>query len=226
MRIIIKKTILNNKHNKKITDIDYLHEFNDIKTDDTWNDFNESYDASNTSTKGASFNSLNFSFKISEVNDNSIMLTINSDFNKKIKDSNITLYINDSFDFDVKTPDIHFNYSISLLDDELEKDKLSLYQFYNEFRRCRGLDKVDISIYAPVIYSMERKFYNAAIKLLQSKTITHLTINNYNIIDILDGYWLDKEFNQKKYLEALIILNNLKTAGDDAYKYFNPYNIL
>lgn len=94
------------------------------------------------------------------------------------------------------------------------------------FRMCSDLDRAELSIYAPLLYKMEDKYYNASVDYLMNNTITYLKAEEISTTDILEGYYREKKNDKKRYIEALIILNNIEKAGkENAYDIYNPYVI-
>lgn len=238
MKIIIKKTKWTAKKTGEITNEETIYEFNEIEKEDNlkWVDFGRTIDPEDMFIVGALPREINFSLKLNQLNKDNVILEFSGEAGGEPKEDSfgytsklITLKLNESVGFATKTKDFGINYEVSLMEESEEKnEKMSFFDFNHLYRMRMDFDRVENSIYAPIIYNMEDKYYNAAVKFLEKNIITCLKVNDISIEDILAGYWTDKNEKDfsKRYIESLIILNNIERNGkENAYEIYNPYTI-
>lgn len=211
--------------------------FNDIEKEKRlfWADFGEYFEPANICIKGAMPRIINFSIKVKELNKDNVVLEVSGEAGGEQKEDCfgytsklITLKLNENRGFATKTKDFGINFEISLLEDEKQEnlERMNFREFNHLFRMCSDLDKAEISIYAPLLYKMEDKYYNATVNYLMNNTITYLKVEEISTTDILEGYYRENKNDKKRYLETLIILNNIEKAGNkNAYDIYNPYVI-
>lgn len=233
MKIVLKKNEWHRLIEGGTSEENTTYQFNAIKQGLRWCDYGDSYVPDNQNIKGALPRYLNFSFKIIKVNEDNVVLEVSGDAGGDAKEDfsgftpkQVTISLNDEKNFSIKTRDKGIIYSLILLSDDEKQERMPFYKFNHLISMNVNSDKVKTSIYAPLIYEMEDKYYNAAVSFLQNGTITHLKSGEISIADILSGYWLTQKHEGEHYLEALLILNNIEKAGiERAWEIFNPYVI-
>ena len=236
MKIIIERKEWHAKRDGGIREEKSRYVFNNIENEKnlSWYEWGDCFEPTNICIKGAMPRELNFSLKVKKLNKDSVILEVSGEAGGEQKEDSfgytskeITLKLNENVGFATKTKDFGINYEVGLVSESEEKiERMSLSQFMHLVRMSCALEKSEESIYAPIVYNMEDKYYNACVEYLQNNTITHFKVGEIKIEDIIDGYWLDNKKDKKKYLEALIILNNIEKAGEDnAFAIFHPYII-
>lgn len=238
MKIVIKKVEWHAvRKTGNISKKETYFKFNDIEKEKRlfWTDWGEYFEPSNICIKGAMPRIINFSIKVKELNKDSVVLEVSGEAGGEQKEDCfgytsklITLKLNENRGFATKTKDFGINFEISLLEDEKQEnlERMNFREFNHLFRMCSDLDKAEISIYAPLLYKMEDKYYNASVNYLMYNTITYLKVEEISTTDILEGYYRENKNDKKRYLETLIILNNIEKAGNkNAYDIYNPYVI-
>ncbi|MBE5746488.1 MAG: hypothetical protein E7359_04325 [Clostridiales bacterium] len=238
MKIVIKKIEWHAiRRTGEISKKETYYKFNDIEKEKKlfWADWGEYFESANICIKGAMPRIINFSIKVKELNKDSVVLEVSGEAGGEQKEDSfgytsklITLKLNENMGFATKTKDFGINFEISLLEDEKQEnlERMNFREFNHLFRMCSDLDKAEISIYAPLLYKMEDKYYNACIEFLKNNTITYLKANEISTNDIIEGYYRENKKDKKKYIESLMILNNLEKADEmETYQIFNPYVI-
>ena len=94
-------------------------------------------------------------------------------------------------------------------------ERESFVRFRNKFARYSLMNNVQISMYAPLIYSMEDIFYSACLKYLETGEESNVMCGEYSAITI-------KETMQCEYLESLIILSNIRKMPEMACYIYRP----
>lgn len=102
-------------------------------------------------------------------------------------------------------------------------NKINFIDFNCLFLRRSQFDKVECSIYAPIFYKMKEEYFNAVVECLNTGKCTELSFGEFNTTDIIRGYRLEN--NEKSYLKAIIILNNIEQFGKEGFVIFNPHII-
>lgn len=98
-------------------------------------------------------------------------------------------------------------------------DKMRFLEFNCLVMEKSKMERLDCSIYVPIIYKMSKKYFNAAVLYLETGKITNLKVGKISIMDIINGYFCKSD----DYLKALVVLNNIEKAKEDAYLVFNPH---
>lgn len=230
MKIVLKRKEWHRLIDGGKSEEETTREFVDIQKGNYWFDYGEVYESSDRYIKGALPRMVNFSFRVKEVNKDSIVLDIGGDAGTSLKDEitdtkTITLKLEEERGFATKTRDFGIIYTITLTRDDEKTERMNFRKFNQLFLTCRNLDRAQMTIYPSLIYAMGDKYYNAAVNYLQNHTITDLQVGEFKISDIMSSYWLSEKEGQKHYVESLIVLNTLEKAGDDAYLIYHPYVI-
>lgn len=97
-------------------------------------------------------------------------------------------------------------------------EKISLLKFRNLFARKSQLPRNQVSLYAPIVYGFEDKYYDACLKYLSEGVKTELCFGEYSTKVIEKGM-------PCSYIEALIILHNLESYPLEACYLFTPQTI-
>jgi len=231
MKIIIKRKEWHRIIGGDLHEEETTHEFENVDTNCKWTDWGAAYEPKGKKIKGALPREINFSFKVNEINNDNIVLEIGGDAALSLKeldeDKNKTklnvLHIDEERNFQTHTRDFGISYTISLVNASKEKvERLNFRKFNQLFMISPILNKEQISMFAPIIYSMEDRYYVAAINFLQTGEMKNLYFKEFGIFNIMDGYWHSTN-DKKHYLEALIILNNIEKADEnDKWIIYNP----
>lgn len=94
-------------------------------------------------------------------------------------------------------------------------ERESFLKFRNRFARYSKMDMVQISIYAPIFYSFEDKYYNACSDYLDSGEEKNVSFLSYSTDLIMETMYCS-------YLEALVILRNIENNPDSASLIYRP----
>ena len=94
-------------------------------------------------------------------------------------------------------------------------ERESFIRFRNKFARYSLMNSVQISMYAPLFYSMEDDFYFACLKYLETGEENNIICGEYSAATI-------KETMQCEYLESLIILSNIRKMPEMACYIYRP----
>ena len=208
-----------------------IHEFENIDTNCEWIDWGAAYEPETMNIKGALPREKNFLFRVNQLNEYKVVLEVGGDAGLSLKeldeDKNktklIDLNIDEELQFQTHTRDFGISYTVQLIKNNEEQIKrLSFMEFNLLFFKCFVVNKEQTSMFAPLIYLMEDRYYNATVKFLQTGEMTDLYFGRFGIFNIMDGYWHTKN-DKNHYLEALIILNNIEKANeDDRWIIYNP----
>ena len=156
MRLFIEKkeTIENNE---KLENITTKHEFLNVDINTSWTDWGASYIPKGClNIKGACPNLINFAFNIIKNKNNNICLEVKGEVIKKMTTKGnypiqkTTLELNKPVIF--KTKQNGLEYSLTLLDDEEQNEKMPLKDLYMLFLRKGRLSSLEYSLYATTIY--------------------------------------------------------------------------
>ena len=162
-----------------------------------------------------------------ELNEESILLEIGGIASGNFNKLKYRISKNNSIKFSQNIGEREYKYSITYAEDEeINGAKMPIHQFIRLFNSRVRLDNAEKSIYPPIFYSINQKYYNAAVKFLEKKIITHLKCGEFSISKIIYDYYPDLHFTSKKYIEALIVLYNIEYAGDRAYLVYHPNVII
>lgn len=107
--------------------------------------------------------------------------------------------------------------------EEENKGKMSFVDFNSMFMKySKNLTShSDISIYAPIVYNMKDKYFNAVVKYLRTGEQENLVYDDYSTEKIIEAYWVEKLV----YIKAVVILDNIERLGDNGCYVFNPYTV-
>ena len=227
MKLVLKRKEWHKLIKNKLSEENIFYEFVDVQEGCRWYDFGNGIEPVGQKVKGALPRMLNFSFIVKKINEDEVVLEVGGDAGTGLKGAttNIALKRDEERDFATKTNDYGVVYTLSLVKDDEKVERLPFRKFNMLFLTCTELSKAQMTIYPSLIYAMEDKYYNAAIKYLQNHIITELKSGEFKITDIMQSYWLDEKAEPKHYIEALIVLNTLEKAGDEAYFIYHPYVI-
>lgn len=234
MKIIVKRKEWHRLIGGDFREEETTYEFENVNTNCEWIDWGAAYEPEGKKIKGALPREKNFSFKVNEINKDNVVLEIGGDAGLSLKeldeDKNKTklnvLHIDEERNFQTHTRDFGISYTITLVNANAEKvEKLKFRKFNQLFLVSPILNKEQISMFAPIIYSMEDRYYKATVNFLQTGEMTNLYFKEFGLFNIMEGYWHSKN-DKNHYLEALIILNNIEKANEnDRWIIYNPYII-
>lgn len=94
-------------------------------------------------------------------------------------------------------------------------ERISFLQFRNLFARKSKMSKNNIAIFAPIIYRLEDKYFNACKNYLETGIMEEILFDEYSTEIIVRGMGCS-------YIEALVVLNNLEKFPDSACYIFTP----
>ena len=89
-------------------------------------------------------------------------------------------------------------------------ERMRFFEFHMLFKVHSNVDTVEASIYSPIIYNMEDKYYNACLEHLEKGTTPCLTVGETSTDSIMKTCMSRSYDKRKGYIEALIILNNIE----------------
>lgn len=206
------------------------HEFEDVDTNCEWIDWGAAYEPEGMRIVGALPREKNFLFRVNQVNEEKVVLEVGGDAGLSLKDLDedknktklIDLNIGEERGFQTHTRDFGISYVVKLIEREEKVERLEFMEFNLLFFKCFAVNKEQTSMYAPIIYLMEDRYYNATVKFLQTGEMTDLYFKEFGLFNIMEGYWHSKN-DKNHYLEALIILNNIEKANEnDRWIIYNP----
>ena len=93
--------------------------------------------------------------------------------------------------------------------------RIDFVTFNCDFLSYSNMNNVDCSIYAPLIYGFEDKYFNACVEFLATGDQTNLEFKKYSIKNI-------QECMGANYIQALVILHNIENMPTEAPNIFNP----
>ena len=213
MKLLIEKNVCRVKRGgvKEEEKTQYLLEDIENQNNSSWIDFGEVIGNGDIKWKGATPRKTNFYFKAKGINKNSVELEVKGESvipskkcGKGYETQKITLKANESKTFSIKTKTCVIDYTISIAKEKKSTlERMSLRQFmklirYN-LKEERELEKSEVSIYGPILYEMEEKYYKACVNYLQNNVITLLRVGNVKIEEVLGGCWVD----EKKCLQKI-----------------------
>ena len=94
-------------------------------------------------------------------------------------------------------------------------NRIKFIKFRNEFARSSLLSRNEVSLFAPIIYGYEDKYFNACERYLADGTEEELAFNEFTTTTIKNGMGCS-------YIESLIILHNIETNPLDACFIYTP----
>ena len=100
---------------------------------------------------------------------------------------------------------------------KVNSKRMSFVDFNILFLTCSKLDNVEVSVYAPIIYTMKNKYFNAVVKYLKTGEQVVVSYKNYSTEKIINSY-----VSKPNYIQAVVILNNLEQSSANAPIIFNP----
>ena len=221
MKIVLKRKRWNSLENAELTEETTDFAFVNIQEGQKWSEFLDYY-SSKSKVRGKMETVLNFSFEVKKINEDSVVLELDGEATKKVNE--ITLEFNQEKEFTKKTKYCRVSYMLTLCEDDECAKKMPFKEFNLLFKLNKYItDFFQVSIWSPIIYEMEDKYYAASVNFLKNHTITQLNWNEITITKILKGYWPNKQNEKEHYLEALIILNNIEKMGkENAYHIYTP----
>ena len=94
-------------------------------------------------------------------------------------------------------------------------ERMSFLDFNCDFILYSRMSNIGVSVYAPLIYSFEDKYFDACVEFLKTGNERNLEFGKYSIEII-------KNCMGANYVQALVILHNIETNPDKAPMIFNP----
>ena len=94
-------------------------------------------------------------------------------------------------------------------------ERMSFLDFNCDFMMYSRMTNIGISVYSPLIYSFEDKYFNACVEFLKTGNEINLEFGKYSIETI-------KNCMGTNYIQALVILHNIETYPNYAPMIFNP----
>lgn len=99
-----------------------------------------------------------------------------------------------------------------------KQERMSFVDFNALFLDRSKMNNVDVSAYAPIVYGMKNKYFNAVVKYLQNGEQKIVSYKNYSTDLILKSYIS----STPNYIQALVILNNIEQSKGNGPIIFNP----
>lgn len=94
-------------------------------------------------------------------------------------------------------------------------ERVSFVRFRNKFAKSSLLSRNEVSLFAPIIYGFDDKYFTACEQYLADGTEVELAFNEFTTTMIKNGMGCS-------YIESLIILHNIETAPLDACFIYAP----
>lgn len=96
--------------------------------------------------------------------------------------------------------------------------KQSFLEFRNLMARKSEMTRNEVSLFAPIIYQFEDKYFNACCLYLNEKKETELFFNEYSTTILIDTM-------KCTYLESLVILHNMQVFPVESCYIYNPLKV-
>ena len=94
-------------------------------------------------------------------------------------------------------------------------ERIGFLKFRNEFTKRSLLSITEVSLFAPIIYRFEDKYFNACYEYLQFGKESNLVFGEYSVLQV-------KEAMKCSYVEALVILHNMEQFPNEACYIYSP----
>ncbi len=93
--------------------------------------------------------------------------------------------------------------------------RIRFLKFRNKLANSSQLSRKEVSLFAPILYEFEDKYYDACDNYLDTGEETELVFNEYSTSIIKHGM-------ECSYIESLIILHNIEAFPSDGCFIYTP----